>query len=353
MAQIRVGILGGGWPGGRHLEGYKAAGGFEIAAVADLIPARRKAILQQAPAAREYADASQAVLDPQIDAVSVCLPNHLHWPVMLAALKAGKHVICEPPPVMNAGEAKKLATAAAKAGKVFLYAAQRRFGGGELAARQAVEKGYLGDVRHVRVRWMRTRGIPTGTGWYGDRSKSGGGALIDLGLPMLDLAWHLLGQPQPTTAFGIIGRCAAHSLPDGPALSLSKGPASDVEDSAFALLRFENGKSVELAASWAINQPPRQHGTVCRLHGDQGAIDLYTPHGPVLYRSFNAKGEAKETPLKLPRVVHYHAMMRHFKDCITNGTPPQPGPVEAVILMQMIDAVYKSAETGKSGEIRG
>ena len=203
MAQgIRVGMIGAGWPGTKHAEGYRAAGGFQVAAVADLIPARRKALLQQCPGSAEHADALSVINDKSIDAVSVCLPNHLHAPVALAALKAGKHVVCETPPTLTPGEAKKLAAAASKAGKVLLYAAQRRFGGAEQAAAQALAKGYAGDVVHARVSWMRTRGVPAGTGgWFTDKSKAGGGAMMDLGVQMLDVGWAMLGQPRPLSAF--------------------------------------------------------------------------------------------------------------------------------------------------------
>jgi len=147
MAQgIRVGIIGAGWPVVKHAEGYRAAGGFTVAAVADLIPSRRKALLGQFPGAAEVADAQAVVDDKSIDAVSVCLPNHLHAPVVAAALKSGKHVVCETPPARSAAEAKKLAAAAAKSGKVLLYAAQRRFGGAEQAAVQALAKAYAGTV---------------------------------------------------------------------------------------------------------------------------------------------------------------------------------------------------------------
>ena len=150
MAQaIRVGIMGAGWPGRKHAEGYKGAGGFEVTAVADLIPGRRKAIVQVFPGAREFTDANALLNDPQVDAVSICLPNDLHAPLALAALKAGKHVICETPPTTNASDAKKLVAAAAKAGKVLLYAAQRRFGGAEQAAEQALAKGYAGEIYHA------------------------------------------------------------------------------------------------------------------------------------------------------------------------------------------------------------
>ena len=86
MAQgIRVGIIGAGWPGLRHVEGYKAAGGFQLTAVSDLIPARRRNLMDQAGITREYADAADLIKDVQIDAVSICLPNSLHLPVVLAS----------------------------------------------------------------------------------------------------------------------------------------------------------------------------------------------------------------------------------------------------------------------------
>src|SRR5688572_20617735 len=106
--QLRVGIIGGGWPGGQHIKGYQAAGGWKITAIADLIPSRREKMLAEVPQAKQYASAEELLADKEIDAVSVCLPNFLHAPITLAALKAGKHVICEKPPAMNAGEAKKI-----------------------------------------------------------------------------------------------------------------------------------------------------------------------------------------------------------------------------------------------------
>ncbi|HXE55492.1 MAG TPA: Gfo/Idh/MocA family oxidoreductase [Tepidisphaeraceae bacterium] len=345
MAQgVRVGILGAGWPGVKHAEGYRDAGGFSVTAVADLIPGRRKVITQMFPGVREFAQAEDLLKDPQVDAVSICLPNLLHAPVALAALKAGKHVLCETPPALNAGEAKKMSAAAGKAGKVLLYAAQRRFGGAEQAAAQAVAKGYVGDVYHARASWMRTRGIPAGTGWFTDKSKSGGGAMIDLGAQMLDLAWLLLGRPRPQTVMAILHQRFGQLSP--------AGATSDVEDAGFALIRFEGGKSLELSASWAINQSPRHQGTACRLSGDGGAVEVYAPGGPVVYRNFGPKGEAKESQLKLPKVILYPALMRHFRACIQTGATPSPSGAEALTVMQILDAIYKSDQSGKSVEVR-
>jgi predicted dehydrogenase len=340
MAQAtKVGIIGAGWPGRKHAEGYQGAGGFSVVAVADLIPSRRRAVMEQFKVQREYAEAENLIADRDIEVVSVCLPNHLHLPVTLAALKAGKHVVCETPPAISAAEARKIAAAAAKYGKTVLYAMQRRFGGNEQAAKQAVDKGYAGNIAHARASWTRTRGVPTGTGWYTDRVKSGGGAMIDLGLHMLDLAWSLLGQPKPLIAF-------ATFPPPAGEIALA------VESAGFALIKFEGGKSLELAASWSLNQPPQQQGAVCRIYGDKGALEVYRAGGPALYRSFGPNGEARETPLKLPRLTHHAAMMRHLRECLLGKATPIVGAEQGVTLMAMVDAIYKSAGAGKSVDVK-
>jgi len=333
---LRVGIIGAGWPGQAHAKACAAAGGFKLTAVADLIPDRRKALMSEFAIAREYPDAEALLADREINVVSICLPNHLHAPTTIAALKSGKHVLCERPPAISAKEAQKMQSAAKKSGKILLYALQRRFGGGEQAAKQAIEKGYAGEIYHARASWMRTRGIPRGTGWFTDRAQSGGGALIDLGLSILDLSWWLLGQPAPETAFA----------------SVHSRFGLEVEDAAFALIRFEGGKSIELATSWSINQPPHQQGTSCRLFGDHAMIDVYTPHGATIYRQFNEKGEAKATPLKPPKMQGHGALIRHFRQCILGEASPSVGPAEGVTLMRLVDAIYKSAATGKSVAVK-
>lgn len=337
---IRVGIIGGGWPGAVHARGYANAGGFKLVAAADLIPERRKKLMVEFQIPREYSDAKDLISDKEIDAVSVCLPNHLHAPVALAAIRAGKHVVCEAPPALTAVEAGRMEAAARKHNRVLIYSLQRRFGGHELAARTAITKGLIGEPYHVRCVWTRTRGVPLGTGWFTQKEKSGGGALIDIGVHMLDLGWHLLNQPKPTAAFGV-----THSRLTQP---MSGGPVFDVEESAFAMIRFEGGQSLELATSWAINQPPNQNGTVCRVHGTGGAIEVYTPRGAVLYRDFDGHGRCKEHPLKPPKTVHHAFLMRHFRECIAGKASAMPGGSDGVALMRMIEAIYRSSSSGRS-----
>jgi predicted dehydrogenase len=165
--------------------------------------------------------------------------------------------------------------------------------------------------------------------------------MADLGLHMLDLAWHLLGQPKPMSVFGVTHAKFGASL-------VPAEVGFDVEDAAFALIRFEGGKSLELSASWAINQPPSQNGAICRVYGPSAAVEVYTPQGAVVYGQFDVKGNSKAIPLKGPKVTGYAALMKHLRDCMLGKAAPTVGPVQGVVLMQMLDAIYKSAETGKS-----
>jgi predicted dehydrogenase len=340
MAEIRVGIIGGGWPGQTLVSALATAGGFKIVAVADLIPARRKKIVEQFSARQEYETGEELIKDVGVDAVCVGVPNDLHAPITLAALRAGKHVLCETPPAVTSSEAKRMDSAAAKAQRVLMYGLQRRFSPHAQAASQAIAKGYAGEIYHARASWTRTRGIPQGTGWYTQKNHAGGGVLYDLGIHMLDLAWHLLGEPKPKSATAI-----THQRLAGPILS--PHPV-DVEETALALLTFEGNKSLELSASWAINQPPAQNGSVCRLYGDAGAIEVFTPRGAVLYRDFKPTGECKEHLLKGPKTAHHAALARHFKGAIQGKHTPTPGGPQGIQLMKMLEALQKSAATGKT-----
>lgn len=343
--KLRVGIVGAGWPGAAHAKGYLAAGGYEIAAVADLIPERRKKLIAETAAPREHATADDLLGDGELDVVSLCVPTHLHADLAVRALKAGRHVLCEPPAGLDVRQARAIAKAAQKSGKCFLVALQRRFGGAEQSSRQAIGKGYAGAVFHARATWMRTRGIPLGSGcWYTDRALAGGGAMTDLGVHLLDLAWVLLGQPAPVTVFAATHARFRSLVPEQA--------KHDVEDAGFALVRFANGSTLELSASWAMNQPPSQNGSSCRVNGESGAVDVYTPGGAVLWRGFDGKGPPKSTPLPPPKLTGHAAMMRHLRACIDGKAPASPGVADALALHAMLDAIQRSVETGRSVDVK-
>jgi predicted dehydrogenase len=342
--KLKVGIAGAGWPGQAHARGYAVAGGYEIVAVADLIPERRKRLISEFPQAREFAGYEEMLRQCDLDVVSVCLPTAMHAEAVLACLKSGRHVLCETPPVLHAGQLRSLSRATQRSGKLVQFAFQRRFGAAEQATRQAVSKGYAGAPYHVRAAWMRTRAIPRGTGWYTDRAQSGGGALADLGVHLLDLGWLLLDQPAASTAFAVSHQRFRALVPETDRY--------DVEDATFALVRFVNGATLELSVAWAINQPPSQSGTLLRVHGDAGAIDVYTSTGPVLWRGFDGKSEPRSTVLPQPKLAGHAAMARHFRSAIDGKTTTCPSLDEAAAVMCLLDALRQSAQSGRSVAVK-
>src|SRR5262245_32777284 len=265
---LRVGVIGAGWPGERHAEGYLASGLAQVVAVSDLEPARRAAFATEYAVLRSYADYNDLLADREIEAVSVALPNFLHAPATLAALEAGKHVLCEKPPAVTLAEARAMAETADRQGLVLAYALQRRFSPSSEVLRQRLAQGALGEIYHSRAVWTRTWGVPEGVGgWFTDPARAGGGALIDIGIHVMDLAWFLMGCPAPTTVSGQV---------------YNKYPEqTQTDDSAFALIRFADGRSLQVEASWVLAQEADHMGV--HLYGTGGGafvddrnLDIYT-----------------------------------------------------------------------------
>src|SRR5690606_14784515 len=141
--------------------------------------------------------------DPKVEAVVIGLPNYLHFPATMSALRAGKHVLCEKPPTLSAPEMRQVKALADANNLVYFFGRQSRFDGKPVAARRLVDNGALGRIYLARAVFIRARGIPVGIGgWFLDRSKAGGGALIDIGVHAIDTAWYLMGCPRPLTVTG-------------------------------------------------------------------------------------------------------------------------------------------------------
>jgi len=146
---------------------------------------------------------------------------------------------------------------------------------------------------------------------------------------------------------------SAYAITQKKFASLVPGTTTfDVEDAGTAVIQFEGNKTLELSCAWAVNQPPSANGTSCRVIGESGALDVYTQQGPILYRGFNAKGDAKATALKQPRVAGHAALFRHFRECMLGKGTPETGIDHAISMMEIIEAIYKSSETGKAETIK-
>jgi predicted dehydrogenase len=198
MKKLRIGIIGAGWPGQQHARAIQVAKGALLLAVAEPNKQRMAEFTKTYSPKKVYRDYGTLLGDPQVDAVVICLPNFLHFPATLAALEAGKHVLCEKPPTLNGAEMKVLQEEAEKRNLTYFFSRQFRFTPAMRTARELIAAGRLGTIYHARATFVRSRGIPAwGGGWFTEKKRSGGGALIDIGIHALDTAWFLMGTPRP------------------------------------------------------------------------------------------------------------------------------------------------------------
>jgi predicted dehydrogenase len=342
--KLNIGIIGAGWPGQQHALAIQKIENAELYACADLDDARRREFESEFEPHKCFRDYHELLQDRHVDVAIICLPNYLHFPASLAALEAGKHLLCEKPPTMNAAEMKVLREEAAKRKLIYYFSRQYRFTPAMRAAKNAIEDGRLGKIYHAKATFIRSRGIPVGVGnWFTEKKRSGGGALIDIGIHALDTAWFLLGTPRPVS----ISAKVFQNFPQ-----LAGDVAFDVEDAAFAFIRFDNDAIVQLETSWAGNLtddvPPRQYfgqeliNTV--VYGTKASVRLKP-----LTLFEDRQGELAAVALQAgeEEATGFELQLRNFLEAIAGQAAPINNAEQAVALMEMIDGIYASSELGR------
>jgi predicted dehydrogenase len=332
LAKIGAGIVGLGWPGIQHLKGYQACGEADVLAVCDINAELLKRVSKEYGIQKTYRDYKRMLKDEAIQVVSVCLPNYLHHPVTIDCLKAGRHVICEKPPALNAEQAREMAATAKAEGRILMYALMQRFNAESSFLKGIIESGELGDVYFAEATYVRRRGIPIGSGgWFVDKARSGGGALIDIGVHALDLAWWLMGNPKPSAVSASTYAKFSSAVP--------KDVKYDVEDAAFAFLRFQNGASMILKAAWALNL---KVGSYTHIAGKRGGASM-----PPLVIYYERDGVQMDLSPQLPQVNAFDREIAHFIECVKRGEKPIPSAEQGITLMEILDAIYTSSSSGK------
>ena len=198
---MKIGIIGVGTIAAFHIEAYQKNPNVEVYAFCDINEKRLKAMGEKYGVTRLYTDKDEMLKLEELDAVSVCTWNSAHAPCSIAALKAGKHVLCEKPMAMNADEARAMKQAADESGKLLMIGFVRRFGNDCAVVKDFLDNGEFGDLYFAKATYLRRHGAPGG--WFGDKSRSGGGPLIDLGVHVTDLARYLAGNPKPVSVYGV------------------------------------------------------------------------------------------------------------------------------------------------------
>ena len=353
MAKLKIGIIGTGGISEVHIEGYKKHADAEVYALCDINKERAEASAKRhgVPLERVFTDKAEMLRAvPELDAVSVCTWNNEHAPCTIAALKAGKHVLCEKPMAMNSKEAMAMKAAAEKAGKLLMIGFVRRHGNDAKLVKDFLDNGHFGDIYYAKAAYLRRNGNPGG--WFSDKARSGGGPLIDLGVHVIDFVRYVMGNPQPVSVYG----ATFHKLGNRANLKTTKGYLAadakadtkeicDVEDLATALIRFDNGAVLSVEASFSLNI---KHG--------RGEIEMFgTKAGGRLDPKLEIFSEINgymvnvnfdhDTSLSFGGL--FDAEIHHFVECALGRATCIAPAEDGVTLMRILDAIYKSAATGR------
>ncbi len=338
--KVQIGIVGTGI-GRWHIESYSEVEQAEIAAICDIDQARLKEAADKYGVERIFTDFKQVCDDDGIDAVSICVPNSLHHEVAVYALNAGKHILCEKPLADTIEHGRLILDAAtAHPELTALVGMKFRYGGEAQHIRGLVDSGEMGQVYYGWSTYLRNLdGIPK-SGWFSTKAMSGGGALIDNGVHLLDVTWFLMGCPKPVSACGMTTQDLA---PVGVANRewAKQGAAFDVEDFGCGIIRFENDAAAMLDNAWASFVP--QEVIHIRVLGSGGGAELYP---------FQVTGEDTDggmtdlTPAASD--LTEKSQFAHFVDCILKGDEPIAPVSQGFEMLQMLDGLYRSHETGAS-----
>jgi predicted dehydrogenase len=338
---VKVGIIGAGMIAhGSHAEALQKLPGVEVVAVADVDGARAREFATKFRIPQVFTEYEAMLARAELDAVSVALPVFLHAPATIAALQAGKHVLCEKPMARTGAEAQSMVDAARASGKKLAVYWRNRFGAQAMKARQLVESGELGRVYYVRTIGLRWRGRPSFDArmtrfgkWFGSKEQAGGGPLMDIGGYALDLVMGILGFPKVRSASGVTFREIDRERADREGY--------DVEDLAVGLIRLENGACISIESSFAANID-EPDGTW--LFGSRAGLQLDHGRPMTLYRDRDGQRETVEVDTSgvtgTSATAEFIRAIREDRPiAISSGD-------EALIVTKIQETLYRSAAAG-------
>ena len=351
---VRVGIIGcGGIANGKHMPALSKLKNVKMVAFCDIIEKKALAAREKfgTPDCAVYTDYKKLLEDKSIDVVHVLTPNRSHSFITVDALEAGKHVMCEMPMAINSAEAQKMLDAAKRTGKKLTIGYQSRHRTDSLFLKGEVEAGTFGDIYYAKATAIRRRAVPT-WGVFLNEYEQGGGPLIDIGTHALDLTLWTLDNYKPKYCVGT----TYHALNDQTDQGNAWGPWDPakftVEDSAFGFIVMENGATINLEASWALNTLDVREAVTsfCGTKAGADMVDGVRINGVrqnlqyVMKPDMNAKGAAFFDGVKGESPADREA--RLWIDAVVNDKAPFVLPEQAIVVTRILEGIYNSAKTG-------
>jgi len=347
LREIKVGVIGcGGIAQSIHIPGYQRIENVKVVACCDIVESLAKSVAEKFSIPRYYTDYARMLEREELDAVSVCTPNALHKDPTVMALERGVHVLVEKPIAANAEEGAEMVRAARRAGRLLIVGFQERFNPYAQLLRKFAESGDFGWIHYIRAVYMRRRGVPT-WGVFLSKALQGGGALIDIGVHALDLAMFIHGFKRPLNVLGraytLLGRSreAAEANMWGP----WDTEKFEVDDNAFAVVSMEDGSFMILEASWASHSKSQGSFNVF-LRGTRGGAQLDPPE-VYMDRNGVAFDMAPVVNIKPDWREQSYMKMKKFVESIIAEKPLYAPGEEGVVVQSVIDAIYRSTDTGR------
>lgn len=357
MEKVRLGIIGcGGIANGKHLPALKKIKEVELVAFCDIIVERAEKAAKEygIEGAKVYEDFNEMLKNEKLDVVHVCTPNNVHAPASIAAMEAGCHVMCEKPMAKNVEQAQAMLDAQKRTGMKLTIGYQNRFTAEQQALHEACENGELGEIYYAEAEAIRRRAVPT-WGVFIDEEKQGGGPLIDIGTHALDLTlWHM-NNYKVKSVKGSVYKKLSNQKRAGNAWGDWDPEKYTAEDSAFGFVTMEDGATIIVKSSWAINlAEPRE--AMCMLAGTKAGADCHDGlrinkikyNKQVIEKVDCAAGGVAFFDGETASAADVEA--RQWIDAVINDKEPLVKPEQAFVVTKVLEAIYESAKTGKTIE---
>lgn len=352
--RFRVGIIGcGGIANGKHMPSIKAINRADMVAFCDLIEERAVKAAKEygTPDAKVYTDYKELLKDESIEVIHVCTPNRMHAEISIAAMEAGKDVMCEKPMAKTAADARAMVEAAHRTGRKLTIGYQHRSKAEAIYLKNVIDRGDLGEIYYAHSYAIRRRGTPN-WGVFLNEYEQGGGPLIDIATHSLDLTLYLMNNYEPRMVVGTCYKKVENPEEGNPWGGWPEG-ANTMEDAAFGFIVMKNGATINLESSWALNTiEPVPEGSV-QLCGTKAGAQI--KNGVSINKAEFGKLVDIKPEMGAGGVAFYDGVaatppiteqMRWY-DALENGTDPVVKPEQACVVSEILEAIYTSAKTGR------
>jgi len=338
---IKLAILGTGWWAGVHADEYAKDPRTSVVAVCGTSQNKAQAFATERGIPRAYGDFETLLADGGIDAVAVVTPDKTHCKYSIRALEAGLHVLCEKPLAYTLEEAKRMATAATKSGRVNMVNFSYRKSAALARAVKMVKKGELGHIYHAEARYLQNWLLAKDQGdwrterkwlWRLSTAHGSKGALGDIGVHILDFATLPLGPVKSI-------HCRMKTFDKAPGNRIGEY-ALDANDSALMDMEFESGTLCNIAVTRLANGRPNK--VTLAIYGEKASINIDLDESWDVLEVAKLSAEGKQLPWERIECPPEPSIYQSFINGIENGTKPQPDFARGLEIQKLLDACEHS-----------